>query len=701
MFRPATCAPSPVGTGPFKFVEFKANESIKLARNPDYWKKGLPHLDGIEFTIIPNRSTAILGFVAGKFDMTFPTEVSIPLLKDVKAQAPNAVCVVEPINVSTNIIVNSSAPPFDNLDIRRAMALALDRKPFVSILNEGQADIGGTMLPAPGGLWAMPKEMLETIPGYGPDINANREQARKLMQKAGYGPDKHLAVKVSTRNIPVYRDPAVILIDQLKSIYIDGELDVVETANWFSKVARKDYALGLNLTGNAVDDPDQSFYENYSCNSERNYTNYCNKDIEKLFDQQSQETDVAKRKKLVWEIDKKLQEDVARPIIFHGRQGSCWQPYVKGITIMVNSSYNGYRYEDVWLDKITSDHKPECKASPVGLELRVFRIHFCGIRANGSSQVFAYIVRRLVLMLVTLFGISVIIFVLLRIVPGNIVDILFDAAGFVDPADKAHLEQELGLDQSIVVQYLHWIGGLLHGDLGYSYVSEKPALDEILPRIPITARLAGLALLLSASIGIPLGVISAVNQGTRLDYALRVVSLSGLSLPSFWLGLLILMASVSLFGSMPIFNPNPKTWTEAFAIYCVPAMAVGFRSAALTMRITRSSMLETLRQDYIRTARAKGASEASVNYHHALKNAILPVITVIGIEAAFLIGGLIVTETVFNIPGVARFLVEAIRWRDYPIVQNLVMLIAVVVVVANFTVDMLYAVLDPRIRYTD
>jgi peptide/nickel transport system permease protein len=315
--------------------------------------------------------------------------------------------------------------------------------------------------------------------------------------------------------------------------------------------------------------------------------------------------------------------------------------------------------------------------------------------------VFAYIVRRLFLMLVTLFGISVIIFVLLRVVPGNIVDILFDAAGFVDPADKANLERELGLSQPIVIQYLHWIDGLLRGDLGYSYVSEKPALEEILPRIPITARLAGLALLFSASIGIPLGVISAVHQGSKLDYALRVVSLSGLSLPSFWLGLLILMASVSLFGTMPIFNPNPKTWLEALTIYAVPAMAVGFRSAALTMRITRSSMLEILRQDYIRTARAKGASEASVNYHHALKNAVLPVITVIGIEAAFLIGGLIVTETVFNIPGIARFLVEALRWRDYPIVQNLVMFIAVVVVVVNFIVDMLYAAIDPRIRFGD
>ena len=342
---PADMRTKPVGTGPYKFVEFKT------ARNPDYWKKGRPYLDGIEFTIIPNRSTAILAFVSGKFDMTFPTEVSIPLMKDVKSQAPQAVCKVEPTNVSINLIVNRTAPPFDNPDIRRATALTLDRKAFVDILYEGQADIGGTMLPPPNGIWGLPREMLVNVAGYGPDVKKNRDEARKLMQKAGYGPDKRLKIKVATRNIPIYRDPAVILIDQLKEIYIDGELDVVETANWFSKVARGDYALGLNLTGNAVDDPDQSFYENYACGSERNYTKYCNKEIEKLFDVQSTELDREKRKKLVWEIDRKLQEDVARPIILHTRAGTCWQPYVKGVTVMVNSSYNGYRYEDVWLDK--------------------------------------------------------------------------------------------------------------------------------------------------------------------------------------------------------------------------------------------------------------------------------------------------------------------------------------------------------------
>jgi len=311
-----------------------------------------------------------------------------------------------------------------------------------------------------------------------------------------------------------------------------------------------------------------------------------------------------------------------------------------------------------------------------------------------------YLIRRLSLMLLTLFGVSVLIFLLLRAVPGNIADILFDAAGMIDPVDKAKIVKELGLDQPLVVQYWQWIGGLLRGDLGYSYISEKPTIEEIGPRIPITATLAVMALVLSVVTGVPLGVISAVRQNTKLDYVLRLFSLSGLSLPSFWLGLLILMAFVSWFGTIPIYDRN-HTPTEQLAFMLVPAAAVGFRASALIMRLTRSSMLEVLRQDYIRTARSKGVSDQGVNYDHALRNAMLPVITIIGIEAAFLIGGLIVTETVFNIPGVARFLVEAIRMRDYPIVQNLVMFIAFAVVTINLLVDLAYSLLDPRIRIAD
>src|SRR5438045_3327974 len=304
-------------------------------------------------------------------------------------------------------------------------------------------------------------------------------------------------------------------------------------------------------------------------------------------------------------------------------------------------------------------------------------------------------------MVLTLFGISVISFVLLRLTPGNIADILFDAGGFVDPADKARIEADLGLDKPIPVQYAVWIGGLLRGDLGISYQTERPAIQEIAPRVPITARLALLSLTFAVLLGVPFGVISAVKQDTRLDYVLRVVSLSGLSMPSFWLGLLILMGFVAFFGTIPIYSSEPSGFWNTILMYSVPAAAVGFRSSALLMRLTRSSMLEVLRQDYIRTARSKGASETKINYYHALKNAMLPVVTVIGIDAAFLLGGLIVVETVFNIPGVARFLVEAVRWRDYPMVQNLVMFIAVVVVTINFLVDMLYAALDPRIKYSE
>jgi peptide/nickel transport system permease protein len=320
------------------------------------------------------------------------------------------------------------------------------------------------------------------------------------------------------------------------------------------------------------------------------------------------------------------------------------------------------------------------------------------MRANRSSQVFAYIVRRLALMLVTLVGISIVIFFLLRIVPGNIVDILFDAAGFVDPADKANLERELGIDQPLALQYLHWIWGLLHGDLGYSYVSEKPALQEILPRIPITARLAGLALLFSASIGIPLGVISAVNQGSRLDYILRVVSLSGLSLPSFWLGLLILMASVSLFGNIPIFNPDPKTFGELFTTYCLPAMAVAFRSSALTMRITRSSMLEVLRQDYIRTARAKGVPTRAVIWRHAFRNGLIPVVTVVGLYLGILIGNSVLTEIVFNRPGLGKLIVSALNQRDYTVLQGMMVVYAFIIVLVNLLTDLTYGFIDPRVK---
>jgi peptide/nickel transport system substrate-binding protein len=341
----------PIGTGPFKFVEFKPDQSIEVSRNPDYWRPGRPYLDGIDYTVVRDRSTVVLAFIAGKYDLTFAGSVTIPLMHDIQSRLPQAQCVSPPGSVNTNLIFNRDKPPFDNPDLRRAMALNLDRKSFVDILTEGQAHLGGVLQPPPGGLWGLPPEILQTLPGYGPDLAKNRAEARTLMQKLGYGPDHRLEVKVLTRNIAPYRDPAVILIDQLKQIYIDGELEPIDTTQWYPTMMRKDYMVALNLTGSTVDDPDQTLYENFSCGAEGNYNGYCSPEIDKLIDRQSREEDQAKRKQLVWDIERRLAADYARPIIMYNRGAACWEPYVKGLTIGINSIYNGWRMEDVWLDK--------------------------------------------------------------------------------------------------------------------------------------------------------------------------------------------------------------------------------------------------------------------------------------------------------------------------------------------------------------
>jgi peptide/nickel transport system substrate-binding protein len=341
----------PIGTGPFRFVEYKMNEGLRLERNPDYWKQGLPYLDAIEFRIVPNRATRMLSLIAGKFDMSYPTDVTVPLLKDIKNQAPHLQCKLRRTNVTTNLIVNRDVAPFNNPDIRRALALTLDRRAFIDILSEGQAAISGAMLPPPDGVWGMSPEFQRTLLGYDPDVAKNREEARAIMRKLGYGPNNRLKTKVFTRDTPNFRDPALILTDHLKEIYVDAEVEIADTPLYYNRVFKKDYSVGLNLTGSSLDDPDQNFLENYACGSLRNYTNYCNPELEKLFAEQSAERDQAKRRAMVWEIEKQLAEDVARPIIANGVAAACWQPYVKNFSVMINSIYNGWRWEDLWLDK--------------------------------------------------------------------------------------------------------------------------------------------------------------------------------------------------------------------------------------------------------------------------------------------------------------------------------------------------------------
>jgi peptide/nickel transport system permease protein len=314
-----------------------------------------------------------------------------------------------------------------------------------------------------------------------------------------------------------------------------------------------------------------------------------------------------------------------------------------------------------------------------------------------------YLTKRLLLIVPTLFGVAAVVFLIMRVIPGDVTLLILggDQTGSIDPKQLAAMRHQLGLDQPIAVQFGTWLWGVLRLDFGTSLWTGQPVIEEVLIRLPLSLEVAILATIVSVLLAIPLGMLAAVRQDTWVDYVIRVGSIGGQAIPSFWVGILVILFLVIYFGWGPPLEFTPP-WVDPWANFqqlVWPVATVGYRYAAVTTRMTRSTVLEVLREDYIRTAWAKGLRERAVVIRHALKNAMLPVITLVGTEFAFLIGGLVVTETVFTLNGVGRFVVDAVAHRDYPVVQALVFLIALSFVAVNLLIDLAYAWLDPRIRY--
>ena len=315
-----------------------------------------------------------------------------------------------------------------------------------------------------------------------------------------------------------------------------------------------------------------------------------------------------------------------------------------------------------------------------------------------------YIVKRFLLMVPTLLGVAVLAFVLLRIVPGDVVEARFLAAGQGQYVDKKQMDVErarLGLDQPVWKQFVTWLWGLVRLDFGLSMWTGAPITQEIKLRFFLSFQLALMATAVATVLAIPLGIVAALKQDTWIDYAVRVFSIAGLAMPSFWLGILIILGFLVIFRWLPpmVYTPFWVDPWQNLSQLIWPALAVGYRYSAVATRMTRSAMLDVLREDYIRTARAKGLWLKLILVRHALKNALLPVITVIALEFAFLLGGLVVTEQVFNLNGLGLLFVEAIARRDYTLTQALVLLIAASFILVNFFMDVMYAWLDPRIRH--
>ncbi len=314
-----------------------------------------------------------------------------------------------------------------------------------------------------------------------------------------------------------------------------------------------------------------------------------------------------------------------------------------------------------------------------------------------------YVIRRLILMIPTLLLVSLIVFTIMRVIPGDVATLIATRGGegIASQDEIQSLRDKIGLNDPLPIQYAKFIFGLIKFDVGNSLWSGRPVIAELISRLPLTIELALLSILVSVSIAIPIGVMSAIRQDTWVDYLFRVISISGLALPSFWLGVLIILFLSIYFRWIP-----PLGYTDFFVDpwknvqqMIWPALALGFRLSAIVSRMTRSTMLEVLREDYIRTAWAKGLKERVVIFRHALKNALLPVITITGLQLGALLGGTVIAETIFTLPGIGRFLIDSINHRDYPVVQTIVMWLAMAFSFVNLTVDVAYAWLNPRIRF--
>ncbi len=338
-----------LGTGPFKLKEWRKSEYVELVKNSDYFVKGRPYLDAIRYTVITERGTRVAALRSGQMDVAYPGDTTVQMAEQLKAAVPTMVFTETPTNVSENLLINTKKPPFDNVKVRRAFSLAMDRRAYVSAVHQGSAIIGASMLPKPLGVWGLIEKEVAVLPGYG-KAAADKERARKLLAEAGFGPSKPLKVEMVTRAIAIYLDFAAFVISELKHVGVEATLKQIETAQWHPLATRREYQIAANLTGLGVDDPDANFYENYACGSSRNYTDYCDEQVTKMIDEQSQELDPKKRMALVAQIQKKLEEDAARPTMGWRVDRFAHQGYVKNL-IPHQVVYNCCRLVDVWLDK--------------------------------------------------------------------------------------------------------------------------------------------------------------------------------------------------------------------------------------------------------------------------------------------------------------------------------------------------------------
>ncbi len=671
----ATNANHPVGTGPFKFVRWRKGASATLVRNENYWGEP-PALDQVNFIFIPDPTAAFAALMAGDVDgfPNYPAAENLGLIeRDDRFKIVTGTGEGEMI-----LAINNGEPPFNDIRVRRALNHAIDKD---AVIKAGLFGFGTPI----GSHFPPHHPSYENLAGLYP---YNPAEARRLLAQAGY-PD---GVRTTlTLPPPAYaRRGGEVIAAQLEAVGIEVEIRNIEWAQWLDQVfANRNYDLTVVSHTEPMD------IDIYARNDY--YFQYHSDAFNKVIADLRGETDPERRDALLREAQRIIANDAVNVFIASGPKIAVWSKDVTGVWSNAPVQANDLTKADVAGRAALTPGDHTVRALPLWPIFVLIAAAFAIVAIFAKASP-AYLASRAASMALTLFIASLVIFFLIEIAPG-------DPAAFMmglnaDPAAVAALREELGLNHSLITRYAQWIGGLAMGDFGVSYTYRTPVAELMSERIWVSLPLALFAFAISTAIGIPAGLAAAARREKTSGKAIVATAQAGVAIPNFWLAILLVMVfAVTLrwfsAGGFPGWDAG---FFPALKALLLPAIALAIPQAAILTQIMRSSTIETLREDYIRTARAKGLTRRETMTNHALRNALIPVLTILGLQFAFLLAGGVIIENVFYLPGLGRMVFQAIAQRDLIVVEGVVMVLVFAVVAIAFLIDLAYAIVDPRLH---
>ncbi len=673
----ATDAVNPIGTGPFRFGTWRRGDSITLLRSPDYW--GSPaRLDEVTFKFITDPNAAYAALMAGDVD-AYPAYPAPESFAQFQAD-PRFVTSVGSSEMETILSMNERHAPFDDVRVRRAISYALDRHAIIDGAMFGYGEPIGSHFPPHNPAY------VDLTGEYPHDI----ARAKALLAAAGHPHGLDVTLKLPP---PTYaRRSGEIIAAQLREVGVRVTLENLEWAQWLDQVYTR-HDFDLSIIGH-VEPFDYDIYarDDY-------YFGYSSAAFKALLAALEDSIDPDRRRALLQDMQRQLADDAVNGFLFEYPRLTVRSRHV--LDLGLDNPLATVDLTQAHLDMGTAGATraaPAAAASMAWLAVAaaVFSIALLGFATLRFGS--AFVVGRVGVLAVTLIVATAIVFVVVQVVPGDPVRYMLGLQA--DAQSVATLRRQLGLDQPAWSRYASWVGGLLHGDLGLSYTYRIPVRTLVLERLQVSIPLALYALLLTVLTALPLGMLAAARRGRGSDAMIGAATQIGLALPNFWLGMLLaLIFAVQLHwlsaGGFPGWQAGFGAALQALTL---PAIALAMPQAAILTRVLRAALLATLNEDYVRSARAKGASPARVLWRHALPNATLPVLTIVGLQFSFLLAGGVIIENVFFLPGLGRLVLQAITQRDLLVVQSVVMLLVLAVVLVTFIVDLSYALIDPRLR---